>query len=260
MAKSAPMNTPPQAAAVVGAGPIPAAVARRTGLVATVDQMLTGDATRGRLSPGERILALLLNLRTEREPWYPVDDAFRLTDPALLLGAGITGDDLGMTRDEIAVRAELQRQSCFVLITILPADRSDAAALLREDPGPNQRGATLSLPEGPHVRRRDLPTEVRTPSGVGVRHAALALAVQRGGAAGAGASGAAAHVQAGEPGAPHRLRDPEACRGIQVFWPDRDHRAAAFPSHYRPALRVILAALNLPETIFTAVPARAAPP
>ena len=49
------------------------------------------------------------------------------------------------------------------------------------------------------------------------------------------------------------------CRGIQVVWPDRDHRAAAFPSHYRPALRVILAALDLPETIFTAVPARAAP-
>ena len=49
------------------------------------------------------------------------------------------------------------------------------------------------------------------------------------------------------------------CRGIQVVWQDHDHRTAAFPSHYRPALRVILAALDLPETIFTAVPARAAP-
>ena len=61
MAKSAPMNTPPPAAAVVGAGPILAAVARRIGLIATIDQMLTGDATRFRLSPGERILALVLN-------------------------------------------------------------------------------------------------------------------------------------------------------------------------------------------------------
>ena len=91
MAKSAPMNTPLQAAAVVGAGPILAAVARRIGLVATVDQRLTGDATRCRLSPGDRIRALLLNWLTEREPLYQVDDAFRLTDPALLLGAGSRG-------------------------------------------------------------------------------------------------------------------------------------------------------------------------
>ena len=515
MAKSAPMNTPPQAAAVVGAGPILAAVARRIGRVATIDQLLTWDATRCRLSPGERILALILNWLTEREPLYQVDDAFRLTDPALLLGAGITGDDLGDDalgrardkfaqagpaavfsavaarayavealdrggmhgdstsrslygryptadgahgvtprhghsqdhrpdlkqilftccvnrdgvplmgrvedgnrsdkrlngeqiarvvaafrpealqdliyiadaalvtgphrealhaagiawlsrlpdtfgaaatakaaawaadtwtalgrvaarpqaaeygaaehtatirdrtyrlvvyrsssldqrkakafdrerarirtaadraaatladqpfqcaadaeaaatafrataprgwpctptvgavtrpaprarrgrpradtppagvptshvavawgpRDEIAVRAELQRRSCFVLITTLPANRSDAAALLREDQGPNQRGATLSLPEGPHVRRRALSEEARTYPGVGACHVARAVAVQRGRAAGAGASRAAPHVQAGEPGAPHRLRDPQALSG-----------------------------------------------
>ncbi len=501
------MNTPPQLAAVVGAGPLLAAVARRIGLVAPIDQMVTWDATRCRLSPGERILALVLNLLTEREPWYQVDDAFRLTDPALLLGAGITVDDLGddalgraldqlaqagpaaafsavaarayavealdrggmhwdstsralygryptadgvpgvtprhghsqdhrpdwkqilftcfvnrdgvplmgrvedgnrsdkrlnaeqiahlvaafspealqarvyiadsalvtgpnldaldaagMTwlsrlpdtfgaagtakaaawaaatwtalgpvaarphaatywaaehtatirdrpyrvvvyrsshldqrtakacdrelarirmaadraaaplahegfpcaadaeaaatafrataprwwpctttvgtvtrpaprprrgrpradtppavvttyhvtvaggpRDETAVRAELQRRSCFVLITSLPVARADAAALLREYKGQNQRGTTLSLPEGPHVRRRDLPQEARTHSGVGIRHVARAVAVQRGGAAGAGPSGAAPHREAGAPRAPHRL-------------------------------------------------------
>ncbi len=95
MAKSVPMNTPPQPAAVVGAGPILAAVARQIGLVATIDHLVPWDASRCRLSPGERILALILNLLTERQPLYPVDDAFRLTDPALLLGAGITVDDLG---------------------------------------------------------------------------------------------------------------------------------------------------------------------
>ena len=82
MATSTPMNTPPQAAAV----------AHRIGLVAIIDQLLTGDATRCRLSPGERILALILHWLTEREPWYQVDDAFRLTDPALRRGAGITVD------------------------------------------------------------------------------------------------------------------------------------------------------------------------
>ena len=45
-------------------------VARRIGLVAW-------DATRCRLSPGERILALILNLLTDRHPLYQVDDAFR---------------------------------------------------------------------------------------------------------------------------------------------------------------------------------------
>ncbi len=57
MAKSDSMNTPLQAAAVVGAGPILATVARRIGLVAMIDQMLTWDTTRCRFSPGERILA-----------------------------------------------------------------------------------------------------------------------------------------------------------------------------------------------------------
>ena len=45
-----------------------------------------------------------------------------------------------------------------------------------------------------------------------------------------------------------------------MFWLDREHRAAAFPSHYRPALRVILAALDLSEATFTTVPVRSAPP
>lgn len=50
------------------------------------------------------------------------------------------------------------------------------------------------------------------------------------------------------------------CRGIQMFAYDRDHRVAAFPSHYRPALSAILATLDLPETIFTTPPVRDAPP
>ena len=93
MAKSALVNTPPEAT-MVGNGPILAALARRIGPVTIIDQLLTWDATRCRFSPGEQIVALILNVVTEREPLYQVDDTFRLTDPALLLGAGITGDDL----------------------------------------------------------------------------------------------------------------------------------------------------------------------
>ena len=557
MAKSAPMNTPPQAAAVVGAGPILAAMARRIGLVATVDQMLTWDATRCRLSPGERILALILNLLTEREPLYQVDDAFRLTDPALLLGAGITVDDLGDDalgraldkfaqagpaavfsavaarayavealdrggmhwdstsrslygryptadgahgvtprhghskdhrpdlkqilftcfvnrdgvplmgrveggnrsdkrlngeqiayvvtafspaalqdliyiadsalvtgpnlealhaagitwlsrlpdtfgaavtakaaawaadtwtalgrvaarpqaaeywaaehtatirdrtyrlvvyrsssldqrkakafdrelarirmaadraaatladqpfqcaadaeaaatafrataprwwpctptvgavprarrgrpradtppavvttyhvtvawgpRDEIAVRAELQRRSGFVLITTLPADRSDAAALLREYKGQTsveQRFHFLKDPTFVDAVFLKKPERIQALGYVMLLALLLFSVVER---------RVRAHPaplptsKRGNLARPTGYEILKHCRGIQVFWQDRDHRAAAFPSHYRPALRVILEALDLPETIFTAVPARAAP-
>ena len=40
-------------------------------------------------------MALLVNRLTEREPLYRVQEAFTLTDPALLLGHGITAWDLG---------------------------------------------------------------------------------------------------------------------------------------------------------------------
>ncbi len=40
-----------------------------------IDQLLPGDATRCRISPGERILALIPNCLTEREAGYQVEDA-----------------------------------------------------------------------------------------------------------------------------------------------------------------------------------------
>ena len=79
---------------VVGAGPLIRAMAERIGLVPTIDGLVGWDPARCRLSPGERILALMINLRTDRAPLYQVWDAFALTDVPLLLGAGITADDL----------------------------------------------------------------------------------------------------------------------------------------------------------------------
>ena len=49
------------------------------------------------------------------------------------------------------------------------------------------------------------------------------------------------------------------CRGIQVLWRDADHRYLAVPDGHRPTLRVIMVALGFSETIYTTVPARAAP-
>ena len=92
---------------VVGAGPLIRAMAERIGLVPTIDGLVDWDPLRCRLSPGERVLALLVNLLTDREPLYQVEAAFRLTDVPLLLGAGITpadltDDALGRALDKLA--------------------------------------------------------------------------------------------------------------------------------------------------------------
>jgi hypothetical protein len=44
-----------------------------------------------------------------------------------------------------------------------------------------------------------------------------------------------------------------------VLWRDATHRYLAAPAAHRPALRVILQALALADTIYTTLPARAAP-
>ena len=88
------MEQVPRPGVVVGAGPMVRALADRLGLVPVIDAMVAWDADRYRLSSGERFLALLLNLLTERQPLYAVADAFALTDVPLLLGADVTAADL----------------------------------------------------------------------------------------------------------------------------------------------------------------------
>jgi hypothetical protein len=81
-------------ALVVGVAPILRALADRIGMVAVIDGLVAWDPSRCHLSPGERILALVLNLLTDHQPLYQVMDAFRLTDVPLLLGPGVTAEDL----------------------------------------------------------------------------------------------------------------------------------------------------------------------
>jgi hypothetical protein len=59
-----------------------------------MEGLVGGNPARCRRSPGERILALIINLLTDREPLYQVWEAFALTDVPLLLGAGIMAADL----------------------------------------------------------------------------------------------------------------------------------------------------------------------
>ncbi len=48
-------------------------------------------------------------------------------------------------------------------------------------------------------------------------------------------------------------------RGVPVLWHNAEHRYLAVPHAYRPAFRMILAVLDFPKTIYTRLPARAAP-
>jgi hypothetical protein len=67
---------------------------RTSGSGETIDQVVAWDPPRCKLSPGERIQALVLNLLTVRQPLDRVQAEFALTDPALLLGAGMPAADL----------------------------------------------------------------------------------------------------------------------------------------------------------------------
>jgi hypothetical protein len=84
------MDTP----RTVAAGPLLRALCEELGLRDTIDQVVPWDPQRCKLSPGERIQALVLNILTTRQPLYRVQEEFALTDTALLLGAGITAADL----------------------------------------------------------------------------------------------------------------------------------------------------------------------
>ncbi len=163
-------------------------------------------------------------------------------------------------RDALAVHAELQRRSGFVLITTRAADRSDAAALLREYKGQTsveQRFPFLKDPTFVDAVFLKKPERIQALGYVMLLALLLFSVVERRVRAHPASLRTSKRGNLARPTGYEILKH---CRGIQVFWQDRDHRAAAFPSHYRPALRVILAALDLSEAIFTTVPARAAPP
>ena len=79
----------------VGAAPLVAALCRELGIPQLIDQEATWDKDRSILSPGERIMALIINLLCEeRRPLYKVHDAFEKLDTELLFGEGIRSDHL----------------------------------------------------------------------------------------------------------------------------------------------------------------------
>ena len=162
-------------------------------------------------------------------------------------------------RDETAVRTELERRSTFVLITTLPTARYDAAALLREYKGQTsveQRFHFLKDPAFVDAVFLKKPERIEALGYVMLLALLVFSCIER-------------RVRQSPDPLPTTYRGAvrrptgqlivHVCRGIQVLWRDTDHRYLAVPEGHRPTLRVILEALDFSETIFTTVPARAAP-
>ena len=87
---------------MVGAAPLVRAMCEAIGLRTLIDQQLEWDEARCKLSPGERIQALILNILTGHQPLYRVWESFEDTDCELLLGRGVAPEDLN---DDALARA-----------------------------------------------------------------------------------------------------------------------------------------------------------
>ena len=79
---------------VVDAAPLIRGLCDQLELVRIIDDMTEWDDHRAKLSPGQRIQALILGMFMRQRPLYRVHESFRRTDVELLLGRGVTLDDL----------------------------------------------------------------------------------------------------------------------------------------------------------------------
>ena len=103
------MNIPIQepAGRPVGAAPLFRHMADTIDLVAIVNRMVPWDRRQCRVSPGERILLLVLDLLSGKSPLYRVTERLAATDVAVLIGAGrhaeeFTDDSLGRALDKLS--------------------------------------------------------------------------------------------------------------------------------------------------------------
>lgn len=78
---------------VVGAAPVIRGMADAIGFVDLLNTLLVWDAQQCQTSPGERILAMVLDILTGKSPLYRVQDRLAETDVPLLLGRGRTAAD-----------------------------------------------------------------------------------------------------------------------------------------------------------------------
>lgn len=92
---------------VVGAAPLFRQLADEIGVVAIVNQHVRWDPAQCRVSPGERIRVLMLDLLAGHTPLYRIADRRTWTDVEVLIGQGrrpedCTDDSLGRALDKLA--------------------------------------------------------------------------------------------------------------------------------------------------------------
>jgi hypothetical protein len=81
---------------VLAPGPLPVicAICEESGLIAVLNEELDWEKERSQLSPGLRIMALIMNCLTRGQPMYRLPEFFRDTDTENLFGEGIEAEDL----------------------------------------------------------------------------------------------------------------------------------------------------------------------
>ncbi|EQD24498.1 MAG: hypothetical protein D084_Lepto4C00427G0003, partial [Leptospirillum sp. Group IV 'UBA BS'] len=79
---------------VVSGAPLIRAMCEEIGLREIVDRNVVWDRERCKLSPGERVTALVVNMLTTQRPLYRVEESFEISDCALLFGEGVEPSDL----------------------------------------------------------------------------------------------------------------------------------------------------------------------
>ena len=78
----------------VDAGPLVRSLCDQLDMIGLINEMVTWDPQRCKLSPGELIVALVIACFLRQRPLYKVFLSFETTDCELLMGRGVTPDDL----------------------------------------------------------------------------------------------------------------------------------------------------------------------
>lgn len=91
---------------VVGAAPLFRQLADDIGLVDLINHQVRWDTQQCHVSPGERLLAMILDVLTGKSPLYRIIERWTATDVAVMVGAGrqaadFTDDSLGRALDKL---------------------------------------------------------------------------------------------------------------------------------------------------------------
>ena len=78
----------------VDAGPLIRAICDELGIASAINEMVSWDPIRSKLSPGDLICALVICCFFRQRPLYKVDTTFATTDCELLIGQGVQPHDL----------------------------------------------------------------------------------------------------------------------------------------------------------------------